>query len=81
MQKKGLLAQLLDEVISERNELINHPPLLVKIAPDLTEEEKRDIADVLKDMQVNGRFSCCFHDLAFLNSSAECVSLRVKWMD
>ena len=35
-----------------RNQLKRRPPLLVKVAPDLTEEDKIDIAVVLTDEEV-----------------------------
>lgn len=48
MQGREQLARLLDAVVAERDQLHPHrPPLLVKIAPDLTEEDKEDIAAVV----------------------------------
>ena len=40
MQGKAQLSQLLDDVLKERDTLPNPPPLLVKIVPDLTEQDK-----------------------------------------
>ncbi|XP_012935288.1 dihydroorotate dehydrogenase (quinone), mitochondrial isoform X2 [Aplysia californica] len=49
MQKQEVLIELLDQVVAERNKLTvsPKPPLLVKIAPDLTESDKKDIAAVV----------------------------------
>ncbi|KAI8759447.1 dihydroorotate dehydrogenase (quinone), mitochondrial isoform X3 [Biomphalaria glabrata] len=49
MQRQEELSRLLEKVVEERNKLTFNPkpPLLIKIAPDLSEEEKRDIADVI----------------------------------
>ena len=52
MQKREVLAQLLDNVTNERDKLTHRPPLLVKIAPDLTDGDKQDIAAVLKERKV-----------------------------
>jgi len=47
LQGKQALSDLLKKVLKSRKELPNCPPLLVKIAPDLTAEDKEDIADVV----------------------------------
>ena len=52
MQKREFLSQLLDGVIAECDKLDNRPPLLVKIAPDLSASDKEDIAIVLKERKV-----------------------------
>ena len=52
MQKRELLTQLLDDVIFERNKLPTRPPLLVKIAPDLSDKDKCDIAAVVTARKV-----------------------------
>ncbi len=52
MQKREVLAQLLDNVTNECDKLPHRPPLLVKIAPDLTDDDKQDIATVLKERKV-----------------------------
>ncbi|XP_070186457.1 dihydroorotate dehydrogenase (quinone), mitochondrial-like isoform X3 [Littorina saxatilis] len=46
LQGRQQLEELLDQVVAERNKLrVEHkPPLLVKIAPDLSDEDKADIA-------------------------------------
>lgn len=38
---------LLTQVLAERDTLTPPPPLLVKIAPDLTQQDKQDIAAVI----------------------------------
>ncbi|CAG9835937.1 unnamed protein product [Diabrotica balteata] len=50
MQNKDVLKALLSSTIAARNNLKmdNRPPLLLKLAPDLNTEEKKDIAEVLK---------------------------------
>lgn len=50
MQNKESLKILLKTLICERNRLPeNHrPPLLLKLAPDLQYQERKDIAEVLK---------------------------------
>lgn len=58
MQSKQILTDLLRTVVQTRNNLPgdNKPPLLLKLAPDLTPEEKWGIASVLKekDCRVDG---------------------------
>ncbi|XP_054271811.1 dihydroorotate dehydrogenase (quinone), mitochondrial-like [Macrosteles quadrilineatus] len=48
-QRKEQLEELLRQVVAARNSLpgTHKPPLLVKLAPDLTANEKKDIAQVL----------------------------------
>jgi dihydroorotate dehydrogenase len=51
----------LAKLIAARNELrgARKPPLLLKLAPDLTQEERKDIADVLKNKKVrNANLDC-----------------------
>ena len=40
------------QVILARNRLGNRPPLLVKLAPDLTQDDKEDIAAVVTEEKV-----------------------------
>lgn len=49
MQGKQQLKELIDKVLEARDNLPvqRKPPVLVKIAPDLSDEDKKDIADVL----------------------------------
>ncbi len=46
MQGKEELEGLLIRVLKERNCLKRRVPILIKVAPDLTEDEKKSIADV-----------------------------------
>jgi dihydroorotate dehydrogenase len=55
LQKTESLRRLIKEAQDARNTLPSPlPPLLVKIAPDLSDEEAKDISSVLKDLKVDG---------------------------
>ncbi|CAB1425932.1 unnamed protein product [Pleuronectes platessa] len=56
LQGKAELHQLLNKVLKERDALQGEhkPPVLVKIAPDLTAQDKRDIAAVVTELGVDG---------------------------
>lgn len=56
LQGKAELRQLLHTVLKERDALQEEhkPPVLVKIAPDLTAQDKQDIADVVTELGVDG---------------------------
>lgn len=56
LQGKAELRQLLHTVLKERDALQGErkPPVLVKIAPDLTDQDKQDIADVVIELGVDG---------------------------
>ncbi|TMW57114.1 hypothetical protein Poli38472_003039 [Pythium oligandrum] len=58
LQGKQQLFELVSRVLTARNEVETQEgrkiPLLVKIAPDLTEDDKRDIADVALDLKLDG---------------------------
>jgi dihydroorotate dehydrogenase len=54
LQEPEFLEPLLSELIAARNDLANKPPLLVKLAPDLTEQQQHDIAAVLLDVGIDG---------------------------
>jgi len=47
MQGRQQLAELIEKVLEAKKTLSNKPPLLVKVAPDLTIEDKKDIAAVV----------------------------------
>ena len=49
LQKKAELENLISQVVKARNnlKLEKLPPLLLKIAPDLNAEERKDIVDVI----------------------------------
>lgn len=52
LQGRKRLADLLKRVIKARNRLAPKLPILVKIAPDLTDEQQLDIATVVKDSKI-----------------------------
>ncbi|XP_057700610.1 dihydroorotate dehydrogenase (quinone), mitochondrial isoform X2 [Corythoichthys intestinalis] len=56
LQGKAELRRLLYTVLKERDEMPggHKPPILVKIAPDLTAQDKQDIADVITELGVDG---------------------------
>ncbi|RVE74412.1 hypothetical protein OJAV_G00022080 [Oryzias javanicus] len=56
LQGKAELRQLLLTVLKERDALqdTRKPPVLLKIAPDLTAQDKQDIADVVAELGVDG---------------------------
>ena len=59
MQSEAKLTNLLTTVVKERNVLGknllgNKPPVLVKVAPDLTEPEIESIANSAKEAKVDG---------------------------
>ncbi|WP_170572660.1 quinone-dependent dihydroorotate dehydrogenase [Ruegeria atlantica] len=53
LQGKAALSALLGGVIEARNELTRPIPIFLKIAPDLTEAELQDIADVAQETGVD----------------------------
>lgn len=63
MQGRQQLAELLDVVVNERNKLPHLPPLLVKIAPDLTQQDKEDIAAVITREKVLLNPPITIHDI------------------
>jgi dihydroorotate dehydrogenase len=60
-QTKQKLQELLAKLVAARNELSGtvKPPLLLKLAPDLTQEQRKDIADVLRDKKVRNIYKLC----------------------
>jgi dihydroorotate dehydrogenase len=54
LQEPEFLKPLLNKLITARNALANKPPLLVKLAPDLTEQQQKDIAAVLMEVGIDG---------------------------
>lgn len=55
LQKKGTLEDLLSSVVSARNDLKSfRPPVVVKIAPDITPDELDDIASAAMDTKIDG---------------------------
>ncbi|XP_051565229.1 dihydroorotate dehydrogenase (quinone), mitochondrial isoform X2 [Myxocyprinus asiaticus] len=60
LQSKEKLRHLLDKVLKARDSLQedNRPPVLVKIAPDLSTQDKRDVAEVIMEVGVDGLMVC-----------------------
>ncbi|KAI9007061.1 Dihydroorotate dehydrogenase-domain-containing protein [Gaertneriomyces semiglobifer] len=54
LQRREPIEKLLKDVMEERNKLENKPPVVVKIAPDLSQTELEDIAEVVKSVGVDG---------------------------
>ncbi len=54
LQEKAALAALIARVLEARNALGRRPPLLLKIAPDLTEDDRADIAAVALESGLDG---------------------------
>ncbi|MFT7810457.1 dihydroorotate dehydrogenase (quinone), mitochondrial [Arapaima gigas] len=56
LQGKEKLRHILRKVLTERDKLPGgrRPPVLVKIAPDLTKQDKQDIAEVIAELGVDG---------------------------
>ncbi|KAI8816642.1 uncharacterized protein EV422DRAFT_501048 [Fimicolochytrium jonesii] len=54
LQGREMVGGLLGDVIKARNTLPHHPPLLIKIAPDLTDTQIHDIADMVAETGVDG---------------------------
>ncbi|XP_058257826.1 dihydroorotate dehydrogenase (quinone), mitochondrial isoform X2 [Hemibagrus wyckioides] len=56
LQGKKELRHLLEQVLKTRDTLqgVNRPPVMVKIAPDLSQQDKRDIAEVVTELGVDG---------------------------
>lgn len=54
LQKKEAMQQLLKDVVDIRNSQKRKPPLLVKIAPDLTDEEIDNITDIALTVGIDG---------------------------
>nr|XP_030719326.1 dihydroorotate dehydrogenase (quinone), mitochondrial isoform X1 [Globicephala melas] len=56
LQGKAELRRLLTKVLQERDALkvVHKPAVLVKIAPDLTAQDKEDIASVVRELGIDG---------------------------
>lgn len=61
-QKKEQLEELLGALLLARNSLniLQKPPILLKLAPDLTDSERKDIAEVIqkKEVRLERRRQC-----------------------
>lgn len=54
LQSRDALADLLGQCLAARAETGTRPPLLLKVAPDLTDEDKADIAAVVLESGIDG---------------------------
>lgn len=54
LQGKEKLRALLVPILNARNSLMYKPPIFLKIAPDLSEKDKKDIADVALELHLDG---------------------------
>lgn len=54
LQGRAPLAALLAGVVDARDRLANRPPVLLKVAPDLTDDDKADIAHVALETGIDG---------------------------
>ena len=54
LQDKTALSDLMERVIAARDEAAPQTPVFLKIAPDLTDEDKADIAAVAREMNLEG---------------------------
>ena len=54
LQVKPNLEKLVGSVMNEREGSYGKPPIFLKIAPDLSEQDIHDVAEVAKDMQIDG---------------------------
>ena len=54
LQEASELKELLEACLEARNKLENRPPLMVKLAPDLTDDSLQSIAQVCLDLDLDG---------------------------
>ncbi|GAB6021366.1 hypothetical protein CHUAL_003974 [Chamberlinius hualienensis] len=54
LQKRQALEHLIDKVLEARNQTFSNVPVLIKIAPDLNDEELSDIAQIAIKKRVDG---------------------------
>ena len=54
LQKEEAMHKLLKEILDIRNSQKRHPPLLVKIAPDLSDDEIYAITDIVLELGIDG---------------------------
>eukprot|EP00177_Eucheuma_denticulatum_P004588 GFKZ01008350.1.p1 GENE.GFKZ01008350.1~~GFKZ01008350.1.p1 ORF type:complete len:462 (-),score=63.49 GFKZ01008350.1:1667-2992(-) len=73
LQGEERLRRLLVPILQVRDELVYRPPVLVKIAPDLNDEEMAEIAKVVLELQVDGLVVC--------NTTLKRDKLKSKWRD
>lgn len=54
LQARQALTDLLTPVMEQRDKTVFRPPIIVKIAPDLTDHELEDICAVVQELGING---------------------------
>ena len=54
LQKASILKELLLKVIKTRNQYAENIPILLKVAPDLTQKDKYDIATIVLNLSIDG---------------------------
>ena len=54
LQDKKALEDLMTRVLDARNDVAKETPLFLKIAPDLADEDKADIADLARTLDLDG---------------------------
>ncbi|KAJ3337410.1 Dihydroorotate dehydrogenase (quinone), mitochondrial [Gonapodya sp. JEL0774] len=55
MQRKGIMESLMKEIVATRDMSLPHrPPVLVKLSPDLQDDELQDVARAVLDSKVDG---------------------------
>lgn len=54
LQRREPLQNLLTQIVAARNEGTHKPPLFIKIAPDLSDEQKEDIAELSLTSGIDG---------------------------
>ena len=54
LHDKSLLKPFLEKLVKFNNKLMNKRPLLLKISPDLNEEQIADIVILIKDLKLDG---------------------------
>ncbi len=54
LQERGPLTEILNALNSRNALLVNRRPILLKIAPDLTDEQLNDIVDIVQETKIDG---------------------------
>lgn len=73
LQARETLRDLLKPVMQQRDTLMFRPPIIVKIAPDLTDDELKDICSVVIDVGVDGLI---VSNTTMDKSGLKCVEFR-----
>lgn len=54
LQGKSALVELMTRVLAARNDVADGAPVFLKIAPDITDEDKADIAETVRSLSLDG---------------------------